>query len=144
MFERGIGHGHDQFVGRLSVGLDNYGAPFAFSVIEERTQLLERSFLIAKINRRHRAARDADDLRISLRAEQKRRRRRGNRNPRLQNKIRTQKREEDEQKDDINCRKNDEPTEIVLFRPAQLHSERPSDRDALLENSVIFPWTAGN
>lgn len=147
MFECGIGHGHDQFVRRLSVGLNNYGTTFALGVLEERTELFEGSLLIAKINRRHRAAGDADDLLIALRAKQKRRSRRRNRDSGLQNEIRTQEREEDQEKDDINCREDNEPAEIVFLRAAQLHPEsscRSNDPDALLEKSATFPWTAGN
>jgi len=101
VFKRGIGHCHNQFIRRLAVRLNYNGAIFAFGFIEQRAKSLELSFLIAKINPRDSAAGDADDLRISLGAEQERRGWRRNGDPRLEDKVRTQQQEKDEQKHDV-------------------------------------------
>ncbi len=55
MFERRIGHGHDQLVRRLAVRLNNNGAIFALGHIEQGPEPLEREPLVAKINRGDRA-----------------------------------------------------------------------------------------
>ena len=101
MFERGIGYGHNQLVGRLAVGLNNNGAILALGRIEQRPEPLERDLLVSKINRRDRAAGDADDLLVLLRAEQKWRGRRRDRDPWLQNKVRAQEQEKNEEKHHI-------------------------------------------
>ena len=72
MFERGISHGHDQFVRRLAVSLNNNGAILTFGRIEQGPEPLERDLLVPKINRRDRAAGNADDLLVLLRAQQER------------------------------------------------------------------------
>ena len=90
MFERGIGHGDDQFVRCLAVSLNNKRAILAFGRIEQGAEPLERDLLVSKINRRDRASGDADDLLVLLRAEKEWRGRRRDRDPRLQNKIRAQ------------------------------------------------------
>ena len=102
MFERGIGHRYDQLIRRLAISFNNNGPIFALGRVEQRPQPLERKFLVAKINRRDRATSDADDLLILLRTKQKGRSRRRNRDPRLQNKVRAQEQEKNEQKDYIN------------------------------------------
>ena len=101
MFERGIGHGHNQFVGRLAVGLNNNGAILAFGGIQQWPEPLEWDLLVTKINRRDRAAGDADDLLVLLRAEEEWRGRRRDRDPWLQNKVRAQEQEKNEEKHHI-------------------------------------------
>src|SRR5437763_14751118 len=101
MCEGGIGHSDDQFVGRRAVSLYNKRAILAFGRIQQRSEPLERDFLVPKINRRDRAAGDADDLLVLLRAEEEGRGRRRDRDPRLQNKIRAQEQKKDEEKHHI-------------------------------------------
>ena len=121
MFERRIGHGHDQLVRRLAVRLNNNGAIFALGHIEQGPEPLEREPLVAKINRGDRAAGDADDLLILLRAEQERRGWRRNSDPRLEDKVRAQQEKKDKQKDHVDEREHDEPAEIILLGAAELH-----------------------
>ena len=118
MFERSIRHGHDQFVWRLAVRFNNDRSIFAFRRIEQRSKPIERDLLIAEINRRDCAASNADDLLVLLRAEQKRRGRRRNPDPRLQNKVRAQEQEKNQEKDNVDQGKDNEPAEIVFLRPA--------------------------
>jgi len=70
VFERGIGHGDDQFVRCLAVSLNNERAILAFGCIEQRPEPLKRDLLVSKVNRRESASGDADDLLVLLRAEQ--------------------------------------------------------------------------
>ncbi len=121
MFERGIGNGNDQFVGRLAIRFNNDGAVLAFGRVEQRPHPFERDFLVAKINRRDRATSDADDLLILLRAEEERGSWGRNSNARLENKVRAQEQEKDEKKHYVDERKDDEPAEIIFFCPAELH-----------------------
>ena len=146
MFERGIGHGHDQFVRCLAVSLNNKRAILTLGCIEQGPESLDRDLLVPKINRRNGAAGDADDLLVLLRAEKEGRGRRRDRDPRLHNKIRAQEQKEDEEKHHIDERKHDQPAEIVILCPAQLHPGRcrSSDRDALPANSEDFRTIAEN
>src|SRR6059058_768326 len=121
MFERGIGYGHNQFVRRLAVCFNNNGAILTFGRIEQRPEPLERDLLVPKINRRDRTAGDADDLLVLLRAEQEWRGRRRDRDPRLQNKVRTQEQEENEEKHHVDEWEHDQPAEIIFLGPTQLH-----------------------
>lgn len=66
MFESQIGDLDDERVGSQAIGLDNDRPAIFFRGIEQRSELFEDNFLIAKINRRRRTARDADNLRINL------------------------------------------------------------------------------
>ena len=52
MFKRQIRDLDHEVIGSQAVGLDDDRAAFAFRRVEQRPELLERDFLIAKINRR--------------------------------------------------------------------------------------------
>ena len=104
MLERGIGHRHHDLIGREAIGLDDDRPAFALCRVEQRTELFERDFLVAKINRRHGAAGDADDLLVDLRAKDESRKRQRNRNPGLQHEIRAEEQEKYQEKDDIEQR----------------------------------------
>ena len=138
MFERSVGDSDDQLIGRLAIRFNNDGTVLALGRIEQRPDSIERNFLVAKINRRDRAAGDADDLLILLRAEKERRGWRRNRDPRLENKIRAEEQKENEEKHNVDQREDDEPAEVVFFCPAQFHPGRcgSNDRDELLVNSA--------
>src|SRR4051812_4642159 len=56
MFERQVRYFHDHGIGREPVGLDDDRPRFLLRFIEQRTELFERDFLIAEINRRRAAA----------------------------------------------------------------------------------------
>lgn len=147
MLESGIRHGGDQFVGRLSIRLNDDGMIVALGRIEERPEPFERNFLIAKINRWHGTAGDADDLLVLLSAEEKWRRGSRYRHARLQNEIGAEEQEENQQKHDVDQRKDDEPAKIVLFGPAELHPKarrRFSDRALLREGWSTFQAIAEN
>src|SRR3984893_13292657 len=121
MFECGVGHGNDQFIGRLAVRFNNNGAVLAFGRIEQWSHPFERHFLVAKINRRNRAAGDADDLLILLRAKKERRGRGRNGDAGLKNKVRAQEQKKNEKEHNVDERENNEPAEVVFFCPAQFH-----------------------
>ena len=146
MFERSVGDSDDQLIGRLAIGFNNDGAVLALGRVQQWPDSVERNFLIAKINRRDRAASDANDLLILLRAEKERRRRRRNGDARLENEIRAEEQEKNEQKHDVDQRENDEPAEVVFFCPAQFHPGRcrSNDRDELLVNSEASRRIVGN
>src|SRR5260370_38279565 len=117
MWGGGIGHGENQFVGGRGVSFKNKRAIFTLGRIEQRPEPLERDLLVPKINRRHRAAGDANDLLVLLRAEQEWRGRRRDRDPRLQNEIRAQEQKEDEEKHHIDEAENNQPAEIEFLVP---------------------------
>ena len=60
MLEREIGHPNDGLIRCIAIGFDNDGTTFLARGLKLRAQVIDRSFLFAKINRR--PARDADDL----------------------------------------------------------------------------------
>ena len=148
MFEGNIRYRDDELVGRLTISLNDDRAIFAFCLLEQWAETLNRSFLIAKIDRWHRAAADADDLRIPLRAEQERRRRRRNRNSGLQNKVRAEEREENQEKYDVDQRENDKPAEVIFLCSAKFHADqkdcRSNGRDELLARMGKSQPFAGN
>ena len=136
MFERSVGDSDDQLIGRLAIGFNNDGAVLALGRVQQWPDSVERNFLVAKINRRHRAAGDADDLLILLRAEKEWRGRGRNCDSRLENKIGAEEQKENEEKHNVDQREDDEPAEVVFSCPAQFHPGRcrSNDRDELLVN----------
>lgn len=122
MFERRVCHFDNQLVGRKSVRLDDDRLSFALGQVQHGTQLFQRDLLIPEINRRRRAARDADDSLIDLRAERKARERHRNGNARLQNKMRAEQEKKEEQKDYVKEWNHHEPAEVIFLRPAELHA----------------------
>ena len=122
MLESGVCHLHDFIVGSQAVSFNDDRPSFAFGCIQQRSELFERNFLVSEINRRSCAADDTDDLLIRLRAKREARKWERNGNTRLQNKIRTEQQKENQEKRDIDKPKEDEPGEVIFFRPAELHS----------------------
>ena len=78
-------------------------------------------FLVPIIDGRDCAAGNADDLLVSLRAKRKTRERHRNGNALLQNKIRTEQEEKNEEEGHVHPRQKNEPTEVIFLRTAKLH-----------------------
>src|SRR2546425_3299118 len=75
VLQRDVRHFSDCFVRRQSIGPDDERCTVAFGRLEQRPKLLNGYFLIAKVNRRYSASRDADDLLVWLRPERESRER---------------------------------------------------------------------
>ena len=114
MLEREIGHPNDGFVRRIAIGFDNDRTTFFARDLKLRAQVIDRSLLIAKINRR--SARDADDLVFYLWGQHEFRERDVDRYSRLQNEVRAEKEEENHEKRDVEQWENQQPPELIFFR----------------------------
>src|SRR5712692_1055700 len=137
MFERGVCHLDNHFIGSQAVRLNDDRAAFALGCVQCRSELIECDLLIPEINRGSCATGDADDLLIDLRTKRKPRERHRNRNSRLQNKIRTEQQKENQEKNDVQQREKDEPAEVIFLRPAELHARAEAIVDLAIE--TCFP-----
>ncbi len=63
----------------------------------------------------------SDDLLVRLWTKRKARERHRNRNALLQNKIRTEQQEKNEEEGHVHPRQENEPTEVIFLRTAKLH-----------------------
>jgi hypothetical protein len=77
--------------------------------------------LILKINRRHCASGDADDLSTRLRTKRKARERHRNRNALLQDEVRTQQQKKNEQESNVHQCYKDNPSKIWIRGAGELH-----------------------
>ena len=141
MFERGVCHLDNHFIGSQAVRLNDDRAAFALGCVQCRSELIECDLLIPEVNRGSCATRDADDLLIDLRAKRKPRERHRNRNSGLQNKIRTEQQKENQEKNDVEQREKDEPAEVIFLRPAELHAHAEVTVDLAIE--TCFPIGGG-
>src|SRR3954465_14255110 len=88
MLQSGVCDRHDCFVRSRTIGLYYNRAVLPFGGIEQRSELLQRNFLVAEVNGGHRASSDADDLLVHLRSEAESGERQRKRNARLQYEVR--------------------------------------------------------
>ena len=123
MFERGVCHRGHELVWRISICLDDDGMIVALRDVQKSSELLQGNFLVAKINRRNFAPGDADDFLTLLRAKQKGRRRSGNGNSWLQDKVRAQEEKENQQENNVDQWEYDEPAEIIFLCSAEFHAD---------------------
>ena len=126
MFERKVRDFDDKGIRRQAIGLDDNRARFFFRLIQQRAQLFERDFLVAKINRGSSPTGDADDLRIDLRTEGETGERHRDGDARLQDEVRTEQQKKDQQEGDVEKRNRREPAELMFFRPGKLHAPAAS------------------
>lgn len=133
MFERGVCHLDHYFIRSQAVCFYDDRAAFVLGCVQCWSQLIECDLLIPEINRGSCTTSDADDLLIDLRTERKPRERDRNRNPGLQNKIRTEQQKENQEKNDVEQREKDEPAEVIFLRPAELHARAAVIVDLAIE-----------
>jgi len=120
MLEREISHPDHGFVRCIAIGFDNNGTTFFARVFKLRTQVIDRSLLIAKINRR--PARNANDLVFHRRGQHEFRERDADRYSRLQNEVRAEKQEKNHEKQDGEQWENQQPPELILLRSDKFHA----------------------
>jgi len=121
VFERSVCHFGNGFVRSGPISLYHNGLVPELGRIEQGSKLLDRDSLILKINRRHCASGDADDLSTRLRTERKARERHGYRNALLQDEVRTQQQKKNEQESNVHQCDKHYPSKIWVRRAGELH-----------------------
>ena len=119
MFEGEIGNANDGLIRRITICFDDDGTSFGASSVELPAEFIDRSFLIAEVNRL--AIRDADDLIFDLGREHELGEGHIYGNAWLQNKIGTQQQEKNHQEDNVEQREDEQPPELIIFCSNEFH-----------------------
>src|SRR5438105_15111157 len=119
MFEREIGHANHGLIGGITICFDDDGTSFGSSGVELPAEFVDRSSLIAEVDRF--SIRDADDLIFDLWGKHELREGHVHRNAWLQNKIRTQQQEKNHQENDVEQREDQQPAELIIFCSNEFH-----------------------
>src|ERR1051326_783886 len=101
VFQHNVCHPGNCFVGSGTISLNNDRLVLPLSCIECLSELLHANSLVLKINRRNGAPGDTDDLLVALWSERKARDWHRNRDAMLQDQVRAQQQEKQEQENKI-------------------------------------------